>query len=125
MMLTLGGSIHTLNKYKEALLFASKEKGLEVNAEKTKYILMCLAQNAGQNHNIKKGTKSFKRVGQLRYLVTILTDQNSIYEEMKTRLRSKNACYHWVQSLLSSSLLSKNIKIKVYRITILSPILYE
>ena len=52
-MLTLGGSIHTLNKHKEPLLFASKENCLEVNAEKTKYILMCHAQNAGQNHNIK------------------------------------------------------------------------
>jgi hypothetical protein len=39
MMLTLGGSIHNLNKHKEALLFASKEKGLQVNGEKTKYIL--------------------------------------------------------------------------------------
>ena len=42
----VGGSIHTSHKYKEALLFASKEKGLEVKAEKTKSILMCHAQNA-------------------------------------------------------------------------------
>jgi hypothetical protein len=50
-MLPLGGSIHTLNKYKEALLFSSKEKGLEVNAEKTKYILTCHAQNAGHKQH--------------------------------------------------------------------------
>jgi hypothetical protein len=123
-MLTLGGSIHTLNKYKEALLFASKEKGLEVNAEKTKYILMCLAKNAGQNHNIQKGNKSSERVGKLRYLVTTLTDRNSIYEEMKTRLRLKNSCYHWVQSFVFQFAI-QNIKIKVYRIITLSPILYE
>jgi len=86
---------------------------------------MCHVLNAGQNHNIKKGNKSFQRVRQFRYLATTLTDQNSIHEEMKTRLKSKNACYHWAQNLLSSSLLSKNIKIKTYRIIILSPVLYE
>jgi len=54
MMLTLGGSIHTVNKYKEALLFTSKDKGLEVNAEKRKYILMCHAPNAGQKPQHKE-----------------------------------------------------------------------
>ena len=43
---------------------------------------------------------------------------------MKSRLKSGNACYHLVQNLLSSSLLSKNIKIKIYRTTILSFVLY-
>jgi hypothetical protein len=42
-------------------------------------------------------------------------NQNSIQEEIKSRLKSGNACYHLVQNLLSSSLLSKNIKIKMYR----------
>jgi hypothetical protein len=56
-------------------------------------------------------------------LGTTLTNQNSIYEEIKTRLKSGNACYHSVQNLLSSSLLSKNVKIKIYR-TILPVVLY-
>jgi hypothetical protein len=123
-MLPLGGSIHTLNKYKETLLFASKERGLEIILRKQS-ISSRHAQNAGQNHNTKKGNKSFERVGEFRCLATTLTDQNSIHEEKKTRLKSKNTCYYWVQNLLPSSLLSKNIKIKIYRIIILSPVLYE
>ena len=50
-------------------------------------------------------------------------DQNSIQEEIKSRLKSRNACYHLVQNLLSSSLLSKNIKIKIHRTIILPVVL--
>ena len=49
-----------------------------------------------------------------KYLGTTLTNQNSIQVEIKCRLKSGNACYHSVQNLLSSSLLSENIKIKIY-----------
>jgi len=55
---------------------------------------------------------------------TILTNHNSIQEEIKGRLKSGNACYHSVQNILSSSLLSKNIKIKIYRTVILPVVLY-
>ena len=54
---------------------------------------------------------------------TILTNQNSIQEEIKSGLKSGNACYHSVQNLLSSILPSKNMKIKVHR-TIIPPVLY-
>jgi hypothetical protein len=54
-------------------------------------------------------------------LGTTLTNQNSIQEEIKSRLKSRNACYHSVQNLMSSSLLSKNTKIKIY-ITIILPL---
>ena len=50
--------------------------------------------------------------------------QNSIHEEIKCRLQSENACYYLVQNLLSSSLLSKNIKVKIYRTIILPFVLY-
>jgi hypothetical protein len=59
-----------------------------------------------------------------KYLGTTLTDQNSIQEEFKSRLKSGNACYPSVQNLLSSNLLSKNLKIKIYRIIILPIVLY-
>ena len=55
---------------------------------------------------------------------TTLTNQNSIQEEIKSRLKSGNACYHSVQNLLSSSLLSKNLKIKINRTIILPVVLY-
>ena len=48
------------------------------------------------------------------YLGTTLTNENSIAEEIKSRLRSGNACYHSVQNFLSSRLLSKNFNIKIY-----------
>jgi len=63
-------------------------------------------------------------VEQFKYLGTALTNQNSIQEEIKSRLKSGNACYHSVQNLLSSSLLSKNIKIKTDRAIILAVVLY-
>jgi len=50
-------------------------------------------------------------------------DQNTIHEEIKCRLQTGNVCYYSVQNLLSSSLLSKNIKVKIYG-TIILPILY-
>ena len=58
------------------------------------------------------------------YLGTTLTNQNSIPEEIKSRLRSGNAGYHSVQNLLSSRLLSKNLKIKIYRTIILPVVFY-
>jgi len=73
---------------------------------------------------IKIDNSSFERVDEFKYLGTTLTNQNSIQEEIKSRLKSGNACYHSVQNLLSSSLLSKHLKIKVYRIIILPVILY-
>ena len=66
----------------------------------------------------------FERVEEFKYLGTTLTNQNSIPEEIKNRLRSGNACYHSVQNLLSSRLLSKNLKIKIYRTIILPIVLY-
>jgi hypothetical protein len=57
-------------------------------------------------------------------LGTTLTDQNSIHEEIKSRLKLGTACYHSVQNPLSSSLLSKNVKIKIYRTIILPVVLF-
>ena len=56
---------------------------------------------------------------EFEYLGTNSTNQNSIQKEIKRRLKSGNACYHSVQSILSSSLLPKNLKIKIYRTIIL------
>jgi hypothetical protein len=90
----------------------------------TKYMVMSRDQNAGQNHNIKLDNKSFEGVEQFKYLGTALTNRNSIQEEIKSRLKSGNASYHSAQGLLSSSLLSKNTKIKIYRTIILPLVLY-
>jgi len=106
----LGGSIHIVKENAEALLVASKEIALEVNFDKTKYMVMSRDQNAGRSHNIKIDNSFFERVEEFRYLGTTLMNQNSNQEEIKSRLKSENACYHSVQNLLSSSLLLKKFK---------------
>jgi hypothetical protein len=120
----LGGSVHDIEENTETLVVASKEIGLEVNAEKTKYMVMSRDQNAGQNHNTKIDNKSFEKVEQLKYLGSNLTNLNSIQEEIKSGLKSGNACYNSEQDLLSYSFLSKNTKIRIYRTIILPVVLY-
>ena len=68
----LGGSIHIIKKNTEALVVGSKETGLEVNADKTKYMVMI-------------DNSSFERVEEFRYFETTLTNNNSIQEEIKSR----------------------------------------
>ena len=91
--------------FAEALVAATREIGLEVSADKTKYIVMSRDQNAGRNRSVRIDNNTFERVEEFKYLGTTLTKQNSIPEEIKSRLRSGNACYHSVQNLLSSRLL--------------------
>jgi len=87
-------------------------------------MVMSRDRNAGRSHNIKIDNSSIERVEEFKYLGTTLTDQNSIQEEIKSRLKSGNACYHSVQNLLSSRLLPKYIKIKIYRAIIVCIVLY-
>jgi hypothetical protein len=120
----LGDSIDIINKHTETLINASKEVGLEVNVEKTKYMLVSRDQNAGQTQEIKIGNRSFENVSQFKYLGRTVTNQNLIQEEIKRRLNSGNACYHSVQKRLSSCLLSKNVRVRIYKNIILPVVLY-
>jgi len=63
-------------------------------------------------------------VEEFKYLGKTLTNQNSVQEEIKSRMKSGNVCYHSVQNLFSSSLLSKNLKIKIYISIIMPVVLY-
>jgi hypothetical protein len=69
---TLGGRVHTIKKTAEALLVASKETRLEVNADETKHMVMSQDKNAGQSHNMKVDNSSFERVGEFKYLGTTI-----------------------------------------------------
>jgi hypothetical protein len=91
----LGDNIDTVKKNTQTLTDASKEVGLEVNAERTncKYMLLSRHQNAGQTNDMKIANRCFENVAQFRYLET---------------LNSGSACYHSAQNLLSSRLLPKN-----------------
>jgi hypothetical protein len=70
-------------------------------------LLLSRDQNVGQNYNIKIANICFENVAQFIYLGMEVTDQNLFQEDFKRRLNSGNACYHSVQNLLSSRLLSK------------------
>jgi hypothetical protein len=119
----VGENTDTIKKNTEALLDASKEVGLEVNSDKSKYMLMS-HQKAGQRHSIKIANRSFEDVAKFKYLVKTTIHQHCMYEEIKSRLNSGNACYHSVQNLLSSRLLSRNVNVKKYKTIILSVVSY-
>jgi hypothetical protein len=70
----LGGSISTIKQNTEALIDASKEVSLEVNTEKTRWMLMSIT-NAGWNHNMKVADRSFESVAKFKYLGTTVTNK--------------------------------------------------
>ena len=76
------------------------------------------------NEHIKIGSNSYEKVKTFKYLDSLLKNQNSTQEEIKSRLKPGNSCYFSVQTLLSSRLLSKNLKIKILKYIILPVVLY-
>jgi hypothetical protein len=76
----LGYSIKTTEENIEPLLEASRDIGLETNAEKTKYMIMSRYPNSGQNQNIRTANEAFKNVAKFKYLGTALTNQNDIHD---------------------------------------------
>jgi hypothetical protein len=95
----------------------------QVNPEKTKYMFMTCYWKTGQKHSIKIVHRSSEDVVMFKYLGTTVTDQNCMHEEITSRLNSENSCYHSVQSLLSSHLLSRNVKVQIYK-TIIVPVIF-
>jgi hypothetical protein len=81
----------------------------ETKSEESKYMFLSRHQNAGQNRDLKIRNRSFENVSKSKYLGTRVTNQNFIQEKINRGLFSGNACYHSVQNLLSSRLLSKNV----------------
>ncbi|KAJ4425767.1 hypothetical protein ANN_27390, partial [Periplaneta americana] len=120
----LGENTQTIRENTEILLEASKAIGLEVNPEKTKYMIMSRDQNIVRNGNIKIGDLSFEEVEKFKYLGATVTNINDTREEIKRRINMGNACYYSVEKHLSSSLLSKNLKVRIYKTVILPVVLY-
>ncbi|KAJ4442551.1 hypothetical protein ANN_04138 [Periplaneta americana] len=120
----LGENTQTIRENTEILLEASRAIGLEVNPEKTKYMIMSRDENIVRNGNIKIGDLSFEEVEKFKYLGATVTNINDTREEIKRRINMGNACYYSVEKLLSSSLLSKNLKVRIYKTVILPVLLY-
>jgi len=75
----LGGSVNTIKKNADALVVVSEETGLEVNAGKTKRIVMSRDQNAGRTQNIKTDNSTFERMEQFKYLGTNNRSESKFY----------------------------------------------
>jgi hypothetical protein len=119
----LGNNINIIKKNKECVLDASKEVGIKVNTVNQVYV-MSHCQIKGQNYYINAANESFENVAKFKYFGVMVTNLNSLQEEIKSRLNLGNACYHAVQNPLSSHLLSKKIKIRVNKTIILHVVLY-
>ena len=86
----LSESVYTIKKNTDALVVASKEIELEVNADKTTYMVMSHDQNAGCSHRIKTDNSSSEKVEQVKYWGTVLMNRNSIQGKIKSKLKSGN-----------------------------------
>ncbi|KAJ4426359.1 hypothetical protein ANN_27173 [Periplaneta americana] len=81
-------------------------------------------ENIARNGNIKIGDLSFEGVENFKYLGATATNVNDTREEIKRRINMGNACYYSVEKLLSSCLLSKNLKVRIYKTVTLPVVLY-
>ncbi|KAJ4450824.1 hypothetical protein ANN_02254 [Periplaneta americana] len=120
----LGENSQTIRENMKILVEASKGIGLEVNPEKTKYMIMSRDENIVRNGTIKIGDLSFEEVEKFKYLGATVTNINDTREEIKRRLNMGNACYYSVEKLLPSSFLSKSLKVRIYKRVILPVVLY-
>ena len=105
----------------EVLLKSFNGIGLAVNTGKTKYMEIGRHQGMIADEHIRIGSNSYEKVITFKYLGCLVTNQNSIQDEIKYRPKAGNSCCYSVQTLFSSRLLSENFKIKIYK-TIILPV---
>ena len=97
-----------------------KDNCLALNTDRTKNTIH--RGMMANEHMI--GSNSYEKVKTFKYLGSLLTNQNSIQEEIKSRLKAGNSCYYLLQTFLSFRLLSLNLKIEIYKTIILPVVLY-
>jgi len=94
-VITLVGSIHTVKENAEASVVATREIGLEVSTDKTKYMVMPRDLNAGRIHSVKMYNFTFENVEEFKYLGTTLTNKNFIGEQIKNRWNQEMLAIIW------------------------------
>ena len=107
--------IRTIERNTYVLLNACKNIGLAVDTGKTNYMEIGHHRGMIAIGHIKIGSNSYQKMKTFNYLGSLFTNQNSVQEEIKCRLKPRNLCYYSVQTLLSSRLLSKNLKTTIYK----------
>jgi hypothetical protein len=121
----LGDSVNTIKENTHIHLEASRDVSLEINAEKTKYMITSRHPNSGQNQNTRTANETFGNVVQFKYLGMTLTNQNDIRDEIKSKiyLRECLLSFSPMSSVFPS--LIKKLNIKVHKTVILPVVLYE
>jgi hypothetical protein len=89
----LGANIDTIKRNTQTLTDTNKTIGLEVNTEKTKYMLLSCHQNAGQNHDIKIGNRYFENVAQFGYLGTMIIISQKMIIIIVTAVETSNLTF--------------------------------
>ena len=120
----LGTNLQTVRENTEIFIKASKDICLEVNSEKTKYMITSRKKNI--QYKIKKieiENLSFEKVEKFKYLEVTVTNTNDICEEIKRRINMGNACYYSLEKILQSRLLSNKLKVNTYKTTSWLPVL--
>ena len=114
----LGENLQTIKENTEIFIKASKDIGLEVNSDNSKYMITFRQQNIVQNQNIVIEYLSFEKVEKFKYLRVTVTNTNDIREEIKPRINMRNVCYYSLEKILLSRLLSKKLKVNTYKTVI-------
>ncbi|KAJ4432581.1 hypothetical protein ANN_21204 [Periplaneta americana] len=120
----LGEGLTTHHRKKQLVTKPNNKPRNGTDSPATKYMIMSRDQNIVRNGTIKTGDLSFEEVEKFKYLGATVTNINDTREEIKRRINMRNACYYSVEKLLSSSLLSKNLKVRIYKTVLLPVVLY-
>ena len=119
----IGDDIKTLERNADGLLNACKDIGLlATNTWKTRYMEVGHLRSMIANEYSIVGINSYEQVKTFTFLSSLITYQNSIHEEIKSRLKAGNSCYYSVQTPLCSRL--QNLQIKIYKTIKLPVVLY-
>ncbi|KAL4096954.1 hypothetical protein QTP88_021820 [Uroleucon formosanum] len=121
----LGNNVEEVKSSCRKLMKTAGKVGLQINDEKTEYILVNRREvNYRQGEIMEVDNHSFKRVSHFNYLGSILTNDNNIKVEIDTRLKKGNNCYYGLGKILSAKAVSKNLKVQIYTTLIRPVVLY-